>query len=47
MALVIVGFLVALVNNFDAFMQGVNRAVSDIFGKYTNGGQLFKKSINS
>lgn len=31
--LVIIGFLIALVNNFEAFMRGVNRAVGDIFGK--------------
>lgn len=32
-ALVIIGFLVALVNNFEAFMLGVSRAVGNIFEK--------------
>lgn len=31
--LVISVFLIALVNNFEAFMLGVNRAVGDIFEK--------------
>lgn len=31
--LVIIGFLIALINNFDSFMQGVRDGLNDIFGK--------------
>jgi bacteriorhodopsin len=31
-ALVMVGFLIALINNFDTFMQGVNAGIDDVFG---------------
>ena len=30
-ALVMVGFLIALINNFDAFMEGVNAGIDDVF----------------
>lgn len=31
--LVLVGFLIALTNNLDAFMHGVKLGLNDIFGK--------------
>ena len=42
-ALVMVGFLIALINNFDTFMQGVNAGIDDVFGN--NGDSQRSKKI--
>ena len=42
-ASVMIGFLIALINNFDAFMQGVNAGIDDVFGNSGDRSQRSKK----